>query len=192
MGSISVHMMMRLSLAVLVSLAFLLVAVPGVSAAYSFTLVSSADEANIGDAINFKGSVEGLNTISVYLFVTGPGLDPNGATLENIRIPAKGGMITTVPVKLVDNTWQYTWDTAAFSDAMQPGYYTVYVVAAPMGLGRLSMSGEPFASKTILFLKTAQASTTPESPLCPFVAIAAIGMTLLGSATLTRRNGEPE
>ncbi|MEN6609518.1 MAG: hypothetical protein ABFC24_01625 [Methanoregulaceae archaeon] len=188
MDFISPNMMMRLSLAVLVSFAFLLVAVPWVSAAYSFNFTSSADQANVGDAINFKGSVQGLNTISVYLFVTGPGLDPNGATLENIRVSSGGGMFTTVPVKLVDNTWQYTWDTAPFADVMQPGYYTVYVVAAPMGLGRLSMSGEPFASKTILFLKTAQSNTTTESPLYPVVAIAAVTLTMLGSATLARRN----
>lgn len=187
MGSVRQNMMMRLSLAVLVTLALLLIVVPGVSAAYSFNFTSSADEANVGDSINFKGSVQGLNTISVYLFVTGPGLDPNGATLENIRVSSGGGMFTTVPVKLVDNTWQYTWDTAGFADAMQPGYYTVYVVAAPMGLGRLSMSGEPFASKTILFLKSAQTTSAAESPLYPVVAIAAITLTVLGSATLTRR-----
>ena len=188
MGSLHKNMMMRLRFAVLVSLALLLFAVPWVSAAYSFNFSSSADSANIGDSISFKGDITGLNTISVYLFVTGPGLDPNGATLENIRVPASHGMFTTVPVKLVDNTWQYTWDTSLFADAMQPGYYTVYVVAAPMGLNRLSMSGEPFGSKTILFLKNEDATPTEQSPLYPIVAIAAVTFTIFGSAALTRKN----
>ncbi|MEN6609444.1 MAG: hypothetical protein ABFC24_01255 [Methanoregulaceae archaeon] len=122
--------------------------------------------------------------------MTGPGLDRDGATLEDIREATGGmnGMFTTVPVNVYNQTFQYTWDTSPFMNFMQPGEYTIYVMDAPMGIDRLSRSGEPFASKTILFLKTDETlPPTAQSPLYPVAAIAALALTILGTIVMTGR-----
>lgn len=164
-----------------------------VGAAYSFNLSSSSDQATNGNSLTLKGTVQGLETTSVYLFVTGPGLDRDGATLEDIR-EASGsltGMFTLVQVNIGNGTFQYTWDTSPFRTSMQPGEYTVYVTAAPMGLARLSESGEPFGSKTILFLGSDETlpPATTQSPLPPVLVLIAPALALL-VATLpdTRRH----
>ena len=50
--------------------------------------------------------------IAVYLFITGPGLDTRGVTLENLNIAAGRGLFTTAPVNLSNGCWTYQWDTS--------------------------------------------------------------------------------
>jgi len=173
------------------SLSFFLVAVPLV-AGYGFSISAPTGQASIGDTVVLNGSVQGLETTSVYLLVTGPGLDPDGATLEDIREAAGSltGLFTTAQVNIGNGTFQYTWDTAPYKNIMQPGEYTVYVMAAPMSLDRLSIDGEPFASKTVLFLKTDETlpPTPTQSPLPSWIAAAALALAISGMMMIGRKD----
>jgi hypothetical protein len=120
--------------------------------AYNITLTKVPQEAKIGDVIALEGKIEGINTIAVYLFVTGPGLDNRGVTLDNLNIPTGKGLFTTAPVRLNDGSWKYVWATSIVASSMQPGKYSLFVVAAPIDRTRLHSSGEPYATATILFL----------------------------------------
>ena len=73
------------------------------------TISAAPDQAHLGDVITLHGRVTGVNTIAVYLFLTGPGLDPRGVTLENLNVPAGSGLFTTAPVNLSDGRWSYSW-----------------------------------------------------------------------------------
>ena len=84
----------------LVSLAALLVMAAPVSGAVFLTANASPAVAHIGDVITINGTISGSPTIVVFLFVTGPGLDPRGVTLDNLNIPAGRGMLTTAPVTM--------------------------------------------------------------------------------------------
>jgi len=176
--------MKRIPAAVLL-LGLLLVLVPA-ACAYNITFTHAPTEAKIGDVISLEGKNEGLNTIAVYFFVTGPGLDPRGASLDNIRVPTGGGLFTTAPVKIVDGTWQYSWDTSMFRDFMQPGYYTVYAIAAPIDNLRLKTSGEPFAETSILFLPPVTTTET-ESPVSPLLPLAALGIAAVCFLAIARK-----
>ena len=89
-------------------------------------------QAHIGDVVTLNGTVSGITTIAVYLFVMGPDLDTRGVTLDNLNIPAGRGLFTTAPVQMNDGTWTYTWDTSVILGEMRPGKYTVYVVSSPV------------------------------------------------------------
>jgi hypothetical protein len=96
------------------------------------TIVASPAQAHVGDTITLNGTVTGINTIAVYLFVTGPDLDPRGVSLENLNIAAGRGLFTTAPVHMDDGTWSYAWDTSIITGNMKPGNYSVYVVGSPL------------------------------------------------------------
>jgi hypothetical protein len=164
-----------LLMAVLVSCA---VCLPAVSAAGTpppkpgITIAASPSEAHVGDTINLNGTVTGINTIAVYLFVTGPGLDPRGVSLENLNIAAGHGLFTTAPVHMDDGSWTYTWDTSIIVGNLKPGKYQVYVVGSP--LDRLRSNPQETAVAEVTFLP----SDTPvtETPLSPLVPVAALGV----------------
>lgn len=160
------------------------------AAAYSFTL-SSPGQATIGDSVTLNGTVKNLTVTSVYLLVTGPGINPNGATLENIH-EASGsltGMFTIVPVDIVDNTFSYRWDTSPFKNSMESGHYTVYVMAAPMELNKLAESGEAFGSTSVLLLASDETlpPTETQSPLSPSIVLASLGIAVMGIIGLRGR-----
>ncbi|OPY38666.1 MAG: hypothetical protein A4E35_00450 [Methanoregula sp. PtaU1.Bin051] len=122
--------MRRAFLAVLAAfLACLLVPVCG---AVSMSITATPAQAHIGDTIELSGSITGVKTIAVYLFVTGPGLNIRGVTLENLNIPAGRGLFTTAPVNLKNGRWQYNWDTSVILGNPKPGRYTIYVVSSPV------------------------------------------------------------
>ena len=88
--------------------------------------------APIGDTVTLSGTVTGINTIAVYLFVTGPDLDARGVTLDNLNIPTGRGLFTTAPVHMENGTWSYPWDTSVILGTLKPGNYTVHVVTSPV------------------------------------------------------------
>jgi len=111
----------------ILSLVVLLMAVSPVSAqaADSMTIESSQATAQIGDIVKFKGKAGGdMNTASVYLFLTGPGLPEGGTTLEgdvrHARIPHhqiySGGA-----------EWDYSWDTGLVVGGLNEGLYKIHV-----------------------------------------------------------------
>ena len=126
----------------------------------------------VGDTVTLSGTVTGINTIAVYLFVTGPGLDPRGATLDNLNIPTGRGLFTTAPVNMENGSWSYAWDTSVILGTLKPGKYTLHVVTSPVERMRFN-EGES-ASVDVTFL---QASVTePETPLDPVLPMAACGI----------------
>jgi hypothetical protein len=163
--------MRRVCLAIL-SLALLGAACIPVSGAVSLTMGASPQDPHIGDTITLNGTVSGLNTIAVYLFLTGPGLDPRGTTLDNLNIPTGRGLFTTAPVHMNNGTWSYRWDTSVILGTLHPGNYTVHVLSHPLD-GLHSPRGE-YATATISFQP--QKGPVTESPESPIPAIAALGI----------------
>lgn len=143
--------------------------------AIGMTIDATPKDPRIGDAVILSGTVTGINTIAVYLFVTGPGLDPRGVTLDNLNIPAGRGLFTTAPVNMENGTWSYVWDTSVILGTLKPGPYTVHVVSSPVE--RLRFSEGESASVGIVFRPPPV--TPAETPLDPMVPVAALGITMI-------------
>jgi len=166
----------------LVLLAALLI-IP-VSGAVTITINASPTIAPIGDTVTLSGTVNGTPTIAVFLFVTGPDLDPRGVALDNLNIPAGRGMFTTAPVHLENGSWTYVWDTSVIIGTLKPGKYTVYVVDTPVDRQRFIR--EDYATAEIEFLPSEKPVTeTPLDPLLPVIALVCTGC-LFGVAVLKR------
>jgi len=169
--------MCRMNLLVILA-AVLLCALISPAGAVTLTLNASENEAHVGDTITLSGTVTGMKTIAVYLFVTGPELDPRGVTLDNLNIPAGRGLFTTAPVHLENGTWSYTWDTAVILGDLKPGTYTVYAVSSPVD--RLRFVQEEYTSTAIVFHPSeAQPDEIPIEPAVPVVALVITGVVLL-------------
>jgi hypothetical protein len=151
--------------------AVLVLAAPA-AGAVGVTIDAIPKDLHIGEAVTLSGTVTGINTIAVYLFVTGPGLDPRGVALDNLNIPAGRGLITTAPVNMGNGTWSYKWDTSVILGTLEPGNYTVHVVASPVERMRFN-EGES-ASVGVTFLPPTE--TEPETPLDPVLPVAACGI----------------
>jgi hypothetical protein len=143
-----------------------------VAGAIGMTIDATPRDPKIGDTVTFNGTVTGINTIAVYLFVAGPGLDPGGVTLDNLNIPAGRGLFTTAPVNMENGSWSYSWDTSVIIGTLKPGNYTVHVVASPVERMRFN-EGES-ASVDLTFLPPPEGE--PETPLCPVLPFAALGI----------------
>jgi hypothetical protein len=155
-----------------------------VSGAVNLTIASLQPEPHIGDVITLNGTVSGINTIAVYLFVTGPGLDPRGTTMDNLNIPTGRGLFTTAPVHMDNGTWTYTWDTSVILGTLRPGNYTVHVVTAP--IDGLHFTRGEYATTTLAFQPPRVPVT--EAPLSPVLPVVASGISgILISAIVTRR-----
>jgi hypothetical protein len=75
-------------------------------------------QASLGSTVTLSGySYTGT---SVYLFLTGPNLSPDGVTLENINRPAGQGGATQVDVD-ADGHWIYKWNTANPGGSLDAG-----------------------------------------------------------------------
>jgi hypothetical protein len=167
---------MRWACLLIITAALLGVVVTPVSA--SLTISASPQLAHIGDVVTINGTVLGITTIAVYLFVTGPDLDTRGVTLENLNIPAGRGLFTTAPVRLSDGSWTYTWDTSVILGEMTPGKYTVYVVSSPVD--RLRNVNEEIATVDVAFLASEKpVAETPLNPALPVVAVGIVAFMVL-------------
>ena len=143
-----------------------------VAGAIGLTIDATPREPLIGDTVTLSGSVSGLKTIAVYLFVTGPGLDPRGVTLDNLNIPTGRGLFTTAPVNMENGSWSYAWDTSVILGKLMPGNYTVHVVSSPVE--RLRFSEGESASVPITFLP--EPVNPAGAPLDPVLPLAACGI----------------
>jgi multisubunit Na+/H+ antiporter MnhF subunit len=151
----------------------------------SLTLNASEKEAHVGDSITLSGTVTGIKTIAVYLFVIGPDLDNRGVTLDNLNIPAGHGLFTTAPVHMDDGTWSYTWDTAVILGNLKPGTYTIYVVSSPVD--RLRFVKGEYTTTEIVFLPSEEpTSELPLGPCIPIVALVISGGVFLGYTRMRR------
>ena len=149
------------------------------------TISAIPEDPHIGDTVTLSGMVTGINTIAVYLFVTGPGLDPRGATLDNLNIATGHGLFTTAPVNMENGTWSYSWDTSVILGTLKPGHYTVHVVASPF---KQVQTGEKDSATVDINFRPSQVprSEAPLDPLLPAGALAA-GIILFASAGHRRR-----
>lgn len=95
---------------------------------------------NIGEKILLSG----INTCNsnVYLFLTGSGLNSNGAMLEDLKITPISSQIRTFTQVIVDKdqTWEYTWDTSKVAKQLVSGNYMLYAVIEPLSKGDLNDS----------------------------------------------------
>ena len=151
--------------------------------AQTITLNATPTTVHPGDTVILNGTVTGIHTIAVYLFLTGPGLDPRGVTLENLNVPAGRGLFTTAPVNVNDGFWQYIWDTSVILGTLAPGDYTIYVETAPFDRERIGNEG--YATATVTFLPQENAPTPV--PLSPGIAVLALGITITAGSCLIRR-----
>jgi len=107
------------------------------SASGAITLDARPGTTHIGDRVHLSGHSGIPNTIAVYLFVTGPGLNRAGVTLENLHLQAGSGYFTTAFVH-PDGTFEYEWNTGFIVGHLIPGTYRIYVVNVPLNLDRLT------------------------------------------------------
>jgi hypothetical protein len=171
----------RFCLLAAVALFFFMGIVP--AGAQTVTINATPFVVHMGNTVFLSGTVSGVQTIAVYLFVTGPDLDSRGVTLENLNIPAGRGLFTTAPVDIKTGTWSYPWDTSIILGNMNPGKYTVYVVTSPVDRERFSHGG--YTSTDITFLPP-QTEATPV-PLSPGIAVVALGITIITGSCMIRR-----
>ena len=155
----------------LLVLAVVALSVP-VAGAAGLTIDAMPKDPRIGDTVTLSGTVTGINTIAVYLFVTGPGLDPRGATLDNLNIPTGRGLFTTAPVNLDDGSWSYAWDTSVILGTLDPGDYTIHVVSSPVERMRFNEGESDSVGVTFLTAPVNRA----EAPLDPVLPMAACGI----------------
>ncbi len=173
---------MQKTLLLTVAICILCGMMPLVSAV-SMEINATPSQAYIGDTVTLKGSVSGLQTIAVYLFITGPDLDNRGVTLENLNYPAGRGLFTTAPVNLNDGTWEYVWDTSVILGTLKPGTYTIHVVSTPVD--RLRYTKGESAQTEIEFLPSGIPAN--EVPLDPIVTLAALITLSYAGTGLMRR-----
>jgi hypothetical protein len=160
---------MRRAPVVVIAALILCCTVPWASA-ISMEINASPVQAHIGDTVTLTGTVSGLKTIAVYLFVTGPDLDNRGVTLENLNIPAGRGLFTTAPVNLNDGTWEYVWDTSVILGTINPGTYMVYVVSTPVD--RLRFAKGEYAKAEVEFIDSdIPANKVPVDAIVPIAAL---------------------
>lgn len=112
-----------------------LLALPA-SAAVSFSTPSSVD-LTLGDPITLTGTAE--HTSVLYLFMTGPGMNPNGVSLNDRQALAETGNMVKAYVT-PEGRWEYTWFTQAISgkSGLSAGTYTVYASDTPQHAGALA------------------------------------------------------
>jgi|GEM_PF-3322473 len=98
----------------------------------NLTISAAGDQSYyIGEKIRLSGTYR--QDSRIYLFLTGPHLNPYGVKLDNFAINTisdNKGTFTEVKVE-TDNTWNYEWDTSKVLDLRESGTYMIYAVAEP-------------------------------------------------------------
>jgi hypothetical protein len=120
---------------------------------FSGAIAAGQTQAYLGNVVTLSGYSYTGNT--VYLFLTGPNLPPNGVALDNINRLADQGGATRVDVE-GDGHWVYQWNTGA--PGLDAGSYMVWVADGPADVSHLSavdyktisvVLSEPFISAGI-------------------------------------------
>lgn len=106
----------------------------------SVTITAAGDQSYyLGEKILLSGTSLAEND-HIFLFLTGPHLNPFGVKLDNIPINAiSDNMGTFTAVEVAgDNTWSYEWDTSNISEIRESGTYTIYAISDPKNKNDLS------------------------------------------------------
>ena len=106
-----------------------------VLALFSGATAAGQTQTSMGDVVTLSGYSYTGDT--VYLFLTGPNLPPNGVALDNINRLADQGGATRVDVD-ADGHWIYPWYTGAAGGRLDAGSYTVWVADGPADRSRIS------------------------------------------------------
>ena len=152
-------------------LIILCILISGISAcdASPVTIAVYPQVSEIGEKILLQGTTTLDNTIAVYLFLMGPGLDMRGVTLENLNLPAGQGYFTSAHVT-DDGSWAYEWNTAFIAGRLKPGTYTIYVANVPLGMDRILE--DDTGSVNVTFIEVPKTETLS----MPFSAAAIIAL----------------
>jgi hypothetical protein len=102
---------------------------------FSGATAAGVTQTYMGDIVTLSGYSYTGDT--VYLFLTGPNLPPNGVALDNINRLADQGGATRVDVD-ADGHWTYEWYTGAVGGKLDAGSYTVWVADGPADRSHLS------------------------------------------------------
>jgi len=122
----------------------------------------------IGQEIQFSGV--NLESDTVYLFITGPGIAPEGAPLHNPEGSVIGGGWTTIGV-LDDNTWEYVWKTAPI--VLDAGIYTIYADAEPRAA--TNIAGSSYGTVPVDLLTPFMTVSVSPSPIIPGQTVSVSG-----------------
>ncbi len=109
------------------------------------TIDADPSVADQGHVVRLTGYCEGVNTYTVFLFITGPGIDGNGAPLGDLTAKASEGSFSEVPLSGSANSYGYSLDTSV----VPPGDYKVYAVTGPDDLSKLGKTGNIYAETTL-------------------------------------------
>lgn len=106
----------------------------------SVTIVAAGDQSYyLGEKIQLSGTSLATSD-NIFLFLTGPHLNPFGVKLDNIPVNAisdNRGTFTVVNVA-EDDTWSYEWDTSKITDIRELGNYQIHAVCEPKNKNDLS------------------------------------------------------
>jgi len=144
------------------------------------TIGATPNDTYVGDTVTLAGTVTGIRTIAVYLYVAGPGLDPGGVTLDNLNIPTGRGLFTTAPVNMENGNWSYSWDTSVILGTLKPGNYTVHVVTSPLERMRFN-EGESASAGVTFHPPPVTEAETPVDPVLPVAALGIAGILVTGA-----------
>ncbi len=100
---------------------------------FSGAIAAGQTQAYLGSVVTLSGY--SYTSYTVYLFLTGPNLPPNGVSLDNINRPADQGGATQVDVD-GDGHWVYPWNTGSLG--LDAGSYTVWVADGPADVSHLT------------------------------------------------------
>jgi PEGA domain len=117
---------------------------------------AEARNGTIGDIIPFSGTAPAADMI--YLFMTGPGVPPNGSRMDSSISPVMTGepdTFTQIPVE--GGRWSYSWQTGRISGGLDPGHYTVYAATAPVA--KDALSGIPYSSTEVFLTRPVTTGT---------------------------------
>jgi len=92
-------------------------------------------QAAMGSVVTLQGYSPVGDT--VWLFLTGPNLSPNGVALDNINRPADNGGGTKVSVDS-NGHWEYKWGTGSAGGRLDTGVYTVWIADGTADVSHLS------------------------------------------------------
>jgi len=124
----------------------------------------------IGDRVSLRGTAYVTDTM--YIFVTGPGLDPNGVNPDQMKSPVVSGNPSTfVQVDVENDSWSYIWNTAQQGFSLREGTYTIYAISQPVAKNALpavygtieislSRGGEPRAANGEINITTSPPGAT--------------------------------
>ncbi|HUH78424.1 MAG TPA: DUF3821 domain-containing protein [Methanoregula sp.] len=124
------------------------------------TIVAAGDQDyNLGENIKFSGTNSG--TQITYLFLTGPGLPPNGAQIRSLDpahspVVDNDGSTFAVADVLGDNTWSWNWNTTG--TRLDTGTYTIWAVDQPRDRIPAHLANVEYSTVNITIRKGAPAT----------------------------------